>query len=437
MKRIALNLFLAATVAVAACSPMDRKQVTTLPENGSVAARSGTQIQPQPRAAITTRNVSQPVMRDLEQVSSNRLPDVLVGPFAAAEMPLVDVMDAVSYDSGVAFSYGGDDLEGRTLSFVDPSKMPLEDAVKRIARAGDLYWSYVGGVLELQSERAYSVSVPGVSGAADSLAAAVAGVGATEVTVSEASGGIIFSASPSVARRVEGVIKNWSGTRQMIDYEAYIWEVDRSMSHSSGTTIQTLKNKLSAVATAEIQGNGLVVKSEAADLVIDMLISSIDESSSSRVLSQPTLSVVSGGKAEIDVGNKQKYVERLATTTEDGVLVSEVTIGEINSGITMSISGEYSSEVIVTDLELTLSTLIGFEEFDTGSAKMKLPETAERKVSQTLLARPGDTLVLAGVMSSAVEQAETGTRGRKTSASARTSMTELIVVLRPRVTQYR
>ena len=64
----------------------------------------------------------------------------------------------------------------------------------------------------------------------------------------------------------------------------------------------------------------------------------------------------------------------------------------------MSISGQYSGGMIVTDLDLRLATLLGFEEFESGEGTMKLPNTAERKIEQTLLARPGDVLVLAGVM---------------------------------------
>ena len=417
---------------------MSEKPVTSLPEKGSVDATEGSHIHPVSKPAVIHRTAPKPRLRTLGAPSNETLPDVLVGPFAAADMPLVELLDELSYDSGVAFAFGGDELREKKLSLVDPSQQPFGVAIARIASASDLFWSYDGGVLKLEPTRSYALEVPQVAGVAEALKTAVEGVGATDIVQSSASGGLVFNASPSVARKVAGVVDEWASKRSMIVYDGHIFEVSRSRSGEAGISLEALKQKLASIANAQItdDGDGFAVTSEASELALDIVLSELQKSSSSRVLSQPTLAVVSGGSAMIDVGSKQKYISSLENSTgENGS--SKVTVDEVSSGIELEVTGEHSGGVITTELELKLSTLLGFQEFDTGSARLKLPSTAERTISQTLLGRPGDTLVLAGVMTDSVEEDASGMRGQSTKRSQESSVDELIVVLRPRLVTFK
>lgn len=439
MKTNIPTMLLSASLLIAvACAPMDTTPVTQLPETGSVQAAGGSHVHATARAAVVTQSVSKPRVRELSSVRNEPLPSVLVGPFAASDMSLAEVLDAVSYDSGVAFAIG-DSLAGKTLSLIDPSKQQLSVAVSRIAAAGDLFWSHENGVLKFDDSRSYAIDVPAIAGVADQLKSAIAGVGAKDIVTSSATGGLVFSASPSVARRVNGVVAEWSNNRSMIYYDAYIFEVARGQSGTAGIGIETLKQKLSSIASTQIseEGNGFTVTSAQADLALDMLLSEINRSRSSRVLSQPTLAVVSGGSAEIDVGSKQQYISSVSTTTQDSSSTNDVQVSSVSSGLRLKVSGEHSGGIISTELQIDLSTLLGFEEFDTGSASLKLPSTAQRTVTQTLMSRPGDTLVLAGVMTQSVNANASGAGSRSTQRSSATSVDELIIVLRPRLVEFK
>ena len=150
----------------------------------------------------------------------------------------------------------------------------------------------------------------------------------------------------------------------------------------------------------------------------------------------------SGGESTLDIGEKQQYISSISnTTTQNGnsyQINQNIDVSSIETGLQMSISGQYSGGMIVTDLDLRLATLLGFEEFESGEGTIKLPNTAERKIEQTLFARPGDVLVLAGVMTSITGKSESGSAvvpmfGKRSNSSEKT---ELIIVLRPRIVKF-
>lgn len=434
-----LPVLLTGSFLLGGCTqPMGKGPAVDLPENGHVHARAATHVQPARKPAVVVRTVERPRLRDLSAGANDPLPAVEVGPFAAADMPLVDLLDAVSYDSGVAFAYGGADLKDKTLSLVDPGKVPLSTAIRRIASASDLFWRFEDGVLRLEPTRSFAVEVPKVAGVAEALTAALEGVGAENVVQSSATGGLVFEASPSVKRKVAGLVDEWASERSMITYDGYIYEIQRDRSGKSGIEMEALKSKLQKIANTQIDnvGDGFTVTSDATDLVLDILISDLQSASSSRVLSQPTLAVVSGGTATVDVGEKQQFVSSISTTSNDSSSTQDVQIDSVNSGLKLQVTGEHNAGVITTELNLELSTLLGFETFDTGSAEIKLPNTAERNLEQVLLGRPGDVLVLAGVMTDSIQETESGAHGRRSQRSKTTSMDELIVILRPRLVRF-
>ena len=75
----------------------------------------------------------------------------------------------------------------------------------------------------------------------------------------------------------------------------------------------------------------------------------------------------------------------------------------METGLTVNVSGAYEGGVVVANLELTLQNLVDFDRVQSGGANgttIQLPITTDRKVSTVIRVRPGDNLVMAGLVSS-------------------------------------
>ena len=49
--------------------------------------------------------MQKPVIEELQKVSNDALPETMVGPFAAADMRVIDLIDAIAYETGVGFAF--------------------------------------------------------------------------------------------------------------------------------------------------------------------------------------------------------------------------------------------------------------------------------------------------------------------------------------------
>ena len=456
-----MNKFLKVIVAsilalsVAGCqSTLSTTAAASLPDEKSVNAGARSHIHPESAQAVTTLKVQKPVIEELQKVSNDALPETMVGPFAAADMRVIDLIDAIAYETGVGFAFESttqQDVGSRKLSLVDPQKMSFKKAIEKISSASNLFWSYENEILRFETERSFRISVPNVVGTASEFVKALESVGAKGVKTDKVTGGVIFNADPITLRKVKSLADGWADNRTMIVYDSYIYEVNLKQSAQSGLSIDSLNAKLgkldvgveiaSGAATAP-GGMALTLAGVSGNIAIEAITSSINENGRYKVLSQPTISVFSGGESTLDIGEKQQYISSISnTTTQNGnssQINQNIDVSSIETGLQMSISGQYSGGMIVTDLDLRLATLLGFEEFESGEGTMKLPNTAERKIEQTLLARPGDVLVLAGVMTSRTGKSESGSAvvpmfGKRSNSSEKT---ELIIVLRPRIVKF-
>lgn len=446
MKKILL--ITTAILGLTACSStIDTTPTTRIPTGGSVNASTPSHIHANQASSVVNLTVEKPTVRDLSRIRNDALPDIPVGPFAASNMSIVDLMDAVSFESGIAFSSGDVAVRDKTITLVDPQKQPLSRAIPRIAKAANLFWSYEDEVLRFETERSFVVSAPAVSGVSEALASALENIGATNVKKDSSSGGIIFTADPTTHRKVVNLTDEWANNRNMIVYDTYIYEVSLSKDARSGLNLQDLTvafDDVNATLNTTSAGNlggglALTIGGVGANVAMDVLAQSMDANGTYRSLSQPTLALVSGGKASFNVGNETKYVSDNTVSVNGDNTTTDFNVATLQTGMRMEISGELSNGIILTELNLRLASLVGFEEFAAGDSSVKLPSTSERVLSQTLMARPGDTLVMAGIMSNSNTDSASGSNvvplfGNKSSESDRS---ELIIVMRPRIVAFK
>lgn len=166
-------------------------------------------------------------------------------------------------------------------------------------------------------------------------------------------------------------------------------------------------------------------------------------------ISSPQLTFVSGTSAKFEVGDSERYVSQVGTLVNSTVAGTGTTSGasnntvntqELKTGLEITITGNYESGVVFSNLEIKTSDFIKFTNVPTGSTSLQLPKTANRAVQTVLRVRPGDNLVLAGLQTSREDRNREGLPGPDftdgiipTYGAGSISNSELVVMVKPSV----
>jgi hypothetical protein len=115
-----------------------------------------------------------------------------------------------------------------------------------------------------------------------------------------------------------------------------------------------------------------------------------------------------------------------------------VNTDSIDTGLTVNVSGSYENGVVFANLDIALTNLVGLNPTTSGGETIDLPQTTDEKLDTSIRVRPGDNLVMAGLVTSSDSNARQGvpfiddtripTYGDDTLQNH-----ELVVVLKPSV----
>jgi type II secretory pathway component GspD/PulD (secretin) len=134
-----------------------------------------------------------------------------------------------------------------------------------------------------------------------------------------------------------------------------------------------------------------------------------------QTVSNPQLTFVSGSSAELKVGGSQRYISQVGqlvsqtnvsgtnnTTPTAGVGTNTVNTDSIDTGLTVDVAGAYENGVVFANLDLALKNLVGLNPTNSGQGvTIDLPQTTDEKINTVIRVRPGDNLVMAGLVTSA------------------------------------
>ena len=128
----------------------------------------------------------------------------------------------------------------------------------------------------------------------------------------------------------------------------------------------------------------------------------------------------------VDEGDGDETTE---TTREEQVETVEV-------GVVIGVSGAHYGGVISSDFDLDISELLGFTEFSDGTRQ---PQTLNKQVQSHLESRPGDVMVIGGIIRDREINSRKNVTGTTvpTRASREAAQTETIILVRPRLVQIR
>ena len=134
------------------------------------------------------------------------------------------------------------------------------------------------------------------------------------------------------------------------------------------------------------------------------------------------------------------YVSALTRSTENGETTVSTETDSVDTGFTLTISSNWDNATVYGTIEIALEEFRGFQTFDADGTSLQLPETTERELSTQVRIRPGDSLLIAGLVRENDEYDSEGvgfdTPFLPTSRTATTTNTELVFLLKPRVIVY-
>ena len=157
--------------------------------------------------------------------------------------------------------------------------------------------------------------------------------------------------------------------------------------------------------------------------------------------------MLSGSSAELRVADTENFVSNITTTLDEGQSSTAVSTDSVDSGFTLTIDSSWDKATVYANIDLELTNVVQIDDFtfsdggaDGTSTTIQLPQTSERQITTQVRVRPGDSILIAGLVR---ENDNFSSRGPgimepifPDSRTATTDNLELVILLRPRVIVY-
>lgn len=411
---------------------------------------------------------------------SDPLPDDKVGPFELRNEPLASALQLILDGHDVPMAFESD--KGLTSKItVSNLRGPLNKVVEKVCSLADLYCLYKDGILTLKETQTFTVSMPpidlvasGGGGGAAAPAADPAGGGGGGATAAAGGGGggfssissglaaitgsapvidsttrtMIYTATSRTAERAQKYFERLRTNTAMIVYETYIWEVSLTGGNSAGINWDELKKigkyNVSLAASGAVSstlGNPISIGLPTVNATPSDILKFISSQGATKTISQPQITMLSGTSSQLKVVREVNYIRSLTRsepTTNNASPTISTTVDKVNTGLTLNIKSSWDDSTVYGAVGIEVNADPVFRKFDTGDGNtLELPEIASRNLTTQVRVRPGDTILIAGIVSETQRGDSSGLGMEKpwipTSRTQTSDNSELVFLLRPRV----
>ncbi len=409
--------------------------------------------------AIYTPNSTDLIPMALED--SEPLPFYNVPRVSFASTPLQEVLQAVITDANLGLSLVWDSPASKiSRSTVSMRNLTgdLTQVLNRLAESYGFYWRYKDGMIYISADRQYIAPVPPVADLYESLPIMVKTLGGTDVFLDKSARMITFRAGSTSFIKIKNYLDVLRKNRSLIVYDTFIWEVvlnDASkmgidwgtLSAASGNAVTIGGTVAAANATDAFTaqlfdpssgGNGLSLRFAGSRFSMNMLIDFLRSQGTLNSLSQPKIQLLSGGKATLNDEVATTYVSKIGTPSISSgtVIPGSVETSQVKTGVVLEITGDVSDSTIFSDIALSVSNVVSLKETTVNNTKITLPVTASRSVKTHVRAKPGDTILLAGIQYDKINSALVSGMGVVRSNQKEVERSELIIVMRPQIKHF-
>jgi type II secretory pathway component GspD/PulD (secretin) len=410
--------------------------------------------------------LSEPAVTVLETSGSNALrltteagqkvPDVPVGEINAQPMEFGPLLNQVAEQVGMSWRITGankGDLLSKEVYYVQRSETTLKTVLDELAELTNSFYKVEGDRIIFSQDRLFILRVPRMADSQEVLSSGLSNLGATDVFTDKLSGTISFRATQDAYKNARRLIESFESGRDMVVYD--LWIIDRQISDNAGLGADVdfsgqvdgedaginLKGLGVIESIASGSAGGTFLSGNVGQISVDLTASFLRSLGKTQTVARPTISMLSGGDSEFKSGTTREYIREInSSTSEDGEESSSGTdVQKLETGVNVKVEGSHNNGVISSKFDIEVDEFIEFEEFDTGTVTLKLPRTTERKLTAHMEARPGDVMVLGGIIRNREEIGTNEVIGTNIPTARRreTEKTETILLVRPRLVQIR
>jgi hypothetical protein len=423
-----------------------------------------------PEAEETVRGTEDPPVVTLElgsrlrerRLSSNEeLPGSIIVPTTNLNsVPITTALQAILAGTDVSMSWDAGSFEDRLVTVTNLSGA-LPNVVEKICGAARVFCVYHHGLLGIKEKETFVIDLPPVpmksssgggasSSAGNSMADAIGELAGDKAKIDQQGGNLIYTTDVEGEERVHEYLEQLRNGRPLIVMQLYIWQVTLNKETGSsidwsnfkfgwnnlGSNLQSLNFSNGATSFGSLTNPGVTLGAAVTGAVnANSILDFLATQGRTQTISNPQLTFISGSNAEFKVGGKLHYISQVgqltnsnvtgSNSTNTGVGTNTVSTDSIDTGLDVNVGGSYEGGVISAYFELATQDLVSLNPTPTSqtisatatgsvnqggttSQIVDLPQTSERKVTTTLRVRPGDNLVLAGMVTSSDASTRSG-----------------------------
>ncbi|MCD8493870.1 MAG: type II and III secretion system family protein [Alphaproteobacteria bacterium] len=388
-----------------------------------------------------------------ESLPGDPLPQTEVGPFELRSETLAGALQLIMADYEVPMAFETDEGLTRTITVAN-LRGPMGDVVKRVCSLADLYCSYEDGVLVVKEYQTFTVTIPPLGGDSNvltSLATGLQAITGTAPITDEGTRTIVYTATNRTAQLAERYFQKIRSNTALIVYEIYIWQVSLNAANSTGIDWQKIQSVGKFNTGINFPGGSTLTDVTPISIGLpttgpitfgaDDVFQFISTYGAVKTVSQPQVTMLSGGEASLRVAETRNYVSQLSRTVDNGETSVSSQTDTVDSGFTLKISSAWDNATVYGTVELSIQDFQGFKPFSAGeNLQLQLPEMTENELTTQVRVRPGDSLLIAGLVQSDDQYNKQGPGFMEPllslSRDATVSNSELVILLRPRVVVY-
>ncbi|HEU4839003.1 MAG TPA: type II and III secretion system family protein [Micavibrio sp.] len=413
-----------------------------------------------------------------EVSSGDEFPHEMVGPFELRGETLAGALQLILADYDISLAF--ETQEGLTRRItVANLRGDLGKVVHQVCSLANLYCSYEDGSITVKDTQTFTVTLPplGTQDESDFLDDVAEGLGAilnngsttgsstiSTPIVDPTTRTLVYSATQRTADIATRYFQRLRANTAMIVFETYIWEVSLDSGNSLGIDWAQLAEFGKFGTGIAIKGDvgadflnpisiGLPTTSGQFDGSTTDLLKFLSQYGAVKTISQPQITVLSGSNAELRVADTQNYVSQIATTLSEGQATTSVNTDSVDTGFTLTIGSSWDKSTVYANVEIELTDVKKIDNFafsDTPDpddpdaqgtqTRIQLPQTSERQLTTQIRVRPGDSVLIAGLVRENDNFNERGPGFMEPlipdSRTTQSNNLELVVLLRPRVVVY-
>lgn len=451
-----MSVALAAALALTGCTSAPIKEPIQAPGDRDISRRTPDSGLSRQDALNFFREKPVTVMQtdasqqfQLNTDIGGQVPRVSVDRLNAAPMNFTDILAQVGEQVGMSWSITGDgrdELLNRPVYYVQRNETMLETVLEELSKSTNSFYRIDGDRIVFEQTRSFTTSIPRFADSQTIIRAGIESLGATNVFVDSITGAMTFRADRRAYHSILDLMRSFQAGRDMIVYD--FWIIDRTLRDDAGAGIEvsisrddvesTIGNAQS-LDTLDTGGDGISFQGNLGNLDVETTMRFVRALGQAETVARPTISMLSGSSADFESGERYEYIRSIEASATDDDVASSTDVRELNTGVNINVAGAHNAGVISSDLEIELRDLIEFRNFETGEVTLQLPRTSERNINTQIEARPGDVMIIGGIIRDRQDKSQRNVAATSipTSRTAQSIKTETIILVRPRLVQIR